>query len=1324
MTSRWWRGADHERSRGATLDPIAEGQRHHLSASVSLAIWERVRNEASERNTDGLKRRFHQVAARAAAHHGQLGPTPGRTTLVEAEALLPYHHGVNDQLVPAPGRTTLLEAEARQPYHGVDVFSEPPQGKRTRVAVETPPADPPHRGEVGALLASLSSEAVERPTPARMSRWFAIEPTGDAIHPATLAAQSATSARGPMLLRRETEAEAEADPTHPAVAEALATAGGGEPLPDALRAEMEVRLGADFRHVRIHTGPVAAAAARALRARAFTLGEHIFFAAGAFSPSDVTGGRLLVHELTHVVQAQQRRISASGSGGLEVSHPTDALEREAEAASVAGPSTARAQDRPAEQLAERARARPLERATNGPAAAARAGVLHLSPDPTQSADPFDEFAFAGYAWNAILWQYTVPTLAEARAAVVNTGLVSASDLAASTVKHVVRASPRYTYWSYRHPSKGVVARITIPSKPMGFQQEGSREVALYSANLFVAPTAWEAAQAKLAGGATTGATGAMGNPNNKTGSDRDASGRLLGGADRDAKLKQLPTAEQAAITAETNRLFWERTGHKKGQQLGTSPEDKQMAKSWMDIRDELVIDRERIAALPEDVKAILLSGHGKVLDAKDYKAVLAVADKLAGLSNEDRAAFKLLPKKAADDVARFSRAVDLFIARKAELKAALDAELKKSAAAQPPTLQGTEGKKREGTDDSKIATMSETDRYELARQKTSELTEAQLTHMAQHPGETLGDFAKSATLMNTGDTFHAIGKDLAEAASGDANSWARWAAGTGAGAKMSGWLLAVAGILYAASWLTGVGELATIAAAAIVLLGTTLTLSLAESELRIKAASQATNPEEFKRNVELAAAARANVVVGVALIVVAAVLHFTAKALFPKTLEAVKTSLKNFRERVRLKGSIYELKPQIASELGLRKGELAKAAQLSKQKAQASAAELERMTTAQFVDKTEAGGDGFLDQSKLPAEQRVNFRELLKTPEGRKAIEGYKQRLVKALNVDVPAQIDQLAQEYASKIDDFLKDVDAAKNHDDLKVAIDKLDDVLTDEHAKTFMDGQQQEVTKQKLEEAAGEAHDEMLATLKEAVVKRVRARIAAAGADFALTYSDAELDAIVKRGKALSLPDKMIEDLIYVGSRVKKAIAAADLMDQMKNWETEVKPRGYPYRFDDLAQFKQFSRELLERVQRAGLPIDDVRMQGSSLRKPAANDVDVAVFVEEAVFDKLLIDRYDLRVTKGGTKVSLAGKSHAELVQLAADIEANPASYNAQGSTFQNAIKSGIINSKSDIVKPLKQVRAEIAAKYPTLNIETISVLIRDGLFDLLPDLPVKAN
>src|SRR5207249_32001 len=216
--------------------------------------------------------------------------------------------------------------------------------------------------------------------------------------------------------------------------------------------------------------------------------------------------------------------------------------------------------------------------------------------------------------------------------------------------------------------------------------------------------------------------------------------------------------------------------------------------------------------------------------------------------------------------------------------------------------------------------------------------------------------------------------------------------------------------------------------------------------------------------------------------------------------------------------------------------------------------------------------------------------------------------------------------------------------------------------------------ITKQKLEEASEEAHKEVLSTIRDAIVKRVKSRIAAQSDKFQLMYSEAELEAIIKRAKELGLSDRVIEDLIYAGSRTAKAISATDLMQQMENWANVVSPRGYPYRFADLAAFQQFSKDLLEGVRKAGLPTDDVRVQGSSLRKTGANDVDLAVFVDEAAFDKLLIDRYHERIVikENGTKVSLKGKSHAELLQLANDIGANPGKYNSQGGTFQNAMKN----------------------------------------------------
>lgn len=78
--------------------------------------------------------------------------------------------------------------------------------------------------------------------------------------------------------------------------------GGGRPLADAERSFFEPRFGRDLGAVRLHSGPRAARLARALDARAFTLGRSIVFGAGELQPGSASGRHLLAHELTHVVQ--------------------------------------------------------------------------------------------------------------------------------------------------------------------------------------------------------------------------------------------------------------------------------------------------------------------------------------------------------------------------------------------------------------------------------------------------------------------------------------------------------------------------------------------------------------------------------------------------------------------------------------------------------------------------------------------------------------------------------------------------------------------------------------------------------------------------------------------------------------------------------------------------------------------------------------------------------------------------------------------------------------------------------------------------------------
>jgi hypothetical protein len=101
----------------------------------------------------------------------------------------------------------------------------------------------------------------------------------------------------------------------------------GRPLEPAVLAETEDRFGHDFSQVRIHTDARSAESARAVNARAYTVGREVVFDSGRYAPGTRDGRRLLAHELTHVMQ--QRGVAAQPSV-LTIAPPRGPLEAEAD----------------------------------------------------------------------------------------------------------------------------------------------------------------------------------------------------------------------------------------------------------------------------------------------------------------------------------------------------------------------------------------------------------------------------------------------------------------------------------------------------------------------------------------------------------------------------------------------------------------------------------------------------------------------------------------------------------------------------------------------------------------------------------------------------------------------------------------------------------------------------------------------------------------------------------------------------------------------------------------------------------------------------------
>jgi len=74
----------------------------------------------------------------------------------------------------------------------------------------------------------------------------------------------------------------------------------GQPLDAGTRSFFEPRFGVDLSRVRVHADMLAARSARAVDARAYTLGDQIVLGAGQYRPGTVGGRALLAHELAHV----------------------------------------------------------------------------------------------------------------------------------------------------------------------------------------------------------------------------------------------------------------------------------------------------------------------------------------------------------------------------------------------------------------------------------------------------------------------------------------------------------------------------------------------------------------------------------------------------------------------------------------------------------------------------------------------------------------------------------------------------------------------------------------------------------------------------------------------------------------------------------------------------------------------------------------------------------------------------------------------------------------------------------------------------------------
>ena len=105
----------------------------------------------------------------------------------------------------------------------------------------------------------------------------------------------------------------------------------GSRLDTPTRAYFEPLYGHDFGRVQVHADSRAAASARDVNALAYTVGDHVVFGSGRFSPHTEAGRGLLAHELAHTIQQEG---APANIQRLSLGQRGDAMEQEADRAAA------------------------------------------------------------------------------------------------------------------------------------------------------------------------------------------------------------------------------------------------------------------------------------------------------------------------------------------------------------------------------------------------------------------------------------------------------------------------------------------------------------------------------------------------------------------------------------------------------------------------------------------------------------------------------------------------------------------------------------------------------------------------------------------------------------------------------------------------------------------------------------------------------------------------------------------------------------------------------------------------------------------------------
>ena len=139
-------------------------------------------------------------------------------------------------------------------------------------------------------------------------------------------------------------------------------------------------------------------------------------------------------------------------------------------------------------------------------------------------------------------------------------------------------------------------------------------------------------------------------------------GRREGYDERKKKYDELPAETKNRIVQEVDKRYWARTGIKENEKIKSNQTGN--AETWLDIRDELLMQHEFIHSLPEKVlKFMVVKTGGNSFKPEDYEQLTRIAQKIMSMSDADVDAYLSSPLRVTDDLDEFEHSIDNFLER-------------------------------------------------------------------------------------------------------------------------------------------------------------------------------------------------------------------------------------------------------------------------------------------------------------------------------------------------------------------------------------------------------------------------------------------------------------------------------------------------------------------------------------------------------------------------------------------------------------------------------------------------------------------------------------